>query len=47
MSYLSSLWSRILSYADRLGPQQWFWILVAVLVVGTFMLRGFGSRKHY
>jgi hypothetical protein len=47
MSYLTYLWSRTLSYADRLSPHHWFWILVVILIVGAFLLRGFGSRKHY
>jgi hypothetical protein len=47
MSYLTYFWSRTLSYADRLSPHHWFWILVAILIVGAFFLRGFGSRKHY
>jgi hypothetical protein len=47
MSYLSYLWSRTLSHADRLSPHHWFWILVTILVVGAFLLRGLGSRKHY
>jgi hypothetical protein len=47
MSYLTDIWSRILRYADSLGPQHWVYILIAVLVVGGFMLRGFGSRKHF
>jgi hypothetical protein len=44
---MSYLYSRILSYADRLGPKDWFWILIAMIIVGAFLLRGFGSRKHY
>jgi hypothetical protein len=43
----NNLCSRILNYADRLGPHEWFWILIGIIVGGAFLLRGFGSRKHY
>jgi len=32
---------------DGMGPREWFWTLAAVIVVGIFCLRGFGSRSHY
>jgi hypothetical protein len=41
------LCSKIFNYADRFGPQEWFWILVGLVVGGAFLLRGFGSRKNY
>jgi hypothetical protein len=47
MNYISHLWSRFMNYADRLGPHEWFWILAAMLILGTFFLRGLGSRKRF
>jgi hypothetical protein len=44
---LSRIFSRILDYAGHLGPSDWFWIMVAMLVAGAFLLRGFGSRKNF
>jgi hypothetical protein len=44
---VNHLCSRILNYADRFGPHEWFWILIGIVVGGAFLLRGFGSRKHY
>jgi hypothetical protein len=44
---LSHILSRIFNYADHLGPSEWFWIMVAMLVAGAFLLRGFGSRKNF
>ncbi|MGC4005946.1 MAG: hypothetical protein QM811_23630 [Pirellulales bacterium] len=31
----------------RLNYQDWFLIMVGTVVVGFFMLRGFGSRKNF
>ncbi len=32
---------------DRLGAQEWFLILGAMIVVGLICMRGFGSRLNY
>ena len=34
-------------YMEQLGTQQWFFLLAAVMAVGAFCLRGFGSRNSY
>ena len=34
-------------YVDRMGPQDWVYVLAAVIVVGGMCLRGFGSRSQY
>ena len=44
---MSHLYWQIMNYADRLGPKEWFWIMIGMIVLGAFLLRGFGSRKHY
>ncbi len=31
----------------RMGAVEWFLVLFAVLVMGMFCLRGFGSRNNY
>ncbi len=38
---------KILRYSDRLGTQEWALLLVGVIVIGYFCLRGFGSRSGY
>jgi hypothetical protein len=34
-------------YLNHLGTWEWFVVLVAVLVLGLFCMRGFGSRTDY
>ncbi len=34
-------------HVDRMGPQECFWMLVAVIIIGGVCLRGFGSRSGY
>lgn len=33
--------------ASHLDSQQWLYVLVVVVAVGLFTLRGFGSRSGY
>ncbi len=40
-------WHELLRYANRMGPQEWVFVLAAMIVVALFCLRGFGSRKNY
>jgi hypothetical protein len=37
----------IVRHLDRWGPQQWFLVLAAMILVGAICLRGFGSRSQY
>ncbi len=37
----------IMRFLDRMGPQEWVIVLAAMIVVGFFCLRGFGSRSQY
>lgn len=32
---------------DRMGPTEWALLLGAVIVIGLFCMRGFGSRSSY
>lgn len=32
---------------NRLDTQQWMLVLIGVVIVGVFCLRGFGSRSEY
>ncbi len=44
---MSHLLRNVLRYAERMGTQEWALLLVGVIVVGFFCLRGFGSRSGY
>jgi hypothetical protein len=44
---MSHLYWDIVRCINRMGPQEWFWVLAAVIVVGVLCLRGFGSRSRY
>ena len=37
----------IMRFLDRMGPQEWLIVLAAMIVVGLFCMRGFGSRSQY
>jgi hypothetical protein len=41
------VYHRVLHYAGSLEPQHWVIILVVIIVVGVFFLRGFGSRAKF
>ena len=34
-------------WAESLNMQQWMLVLLAVLAMGVFFLKGFGSRSNY
>jgi hypothetical protein len=44
---MSDLYRTAMRKLSDLGPQEWFLLLLCVLVVGAFFLRGFGSRSRY
>jgi hypothetical protein len=37
----------VMHWLNSRNPQEWFLLLIAVLVLGAFFLRGFGSRSKY
>lgn len=44
---MSQLVREVMRYAERLGPQEWVLVFAAMILVGLFFLRGFGSRSRY
>lgn len=44
---MSHYYWKIIHLADRLGPQEWFWVLASMILVAVICLRGFGSRSRY
>ena len=44
---MDHLWRDFMQYADRMGPEEWFLVLAAMIVVGLICMRGFGSRTRY
>jgi hypothetical protein len=42
-----SYYDRLMMWLDTLGQNEWFILLVGVLIAGGLCLRGFGSRKNY
>jgi hypothetical protein len=41
------LWWELVHYAERLSPQRWLLVMAAMVIVGAYFLRGFGSRSRY
>ena len=37
----------VMRFIERMDAQDWLLALVAVVVVGLFCMRGFGSRSDY
>ena len=37
----------VIRFIERMDSQDWLLTLVAVVVVGLFCMRGFGSRSNY
>lgn len=44
---ISDLFRKFMTSATHLNRQQWFLVLIGVVVLGMFFLKGFGSRKNY
>ena len=44
---LSHFCREVMRLIDHTGPREWFLILAAMIIVGWFFLRGFGSRSQY
>ena len=45
--YLRDIFVPIFRWTGNLTMSQWFLIFMAVVIVGVFCLRGFGSRSDY
>ncbi len=39
--------NELVRYVERMDVQQWVFLLVVVVLLGAFCLRGFGSRSQY
>lgn len=39
--------NEIMYYVNHSNAQQWLLVLIAVVVIGLFSMRGFGSRSQY
>ena len=44
---MGSLWRDAMQLAVRMDVHEWALVLIGVIVVGFFCLRGFGSRSDY
>jgi hypothetical protein len=44
---MGHLYRQIMQHFDQLDTQHWLYVLVGVVIVGFFCLRGFGSRSNY
>ena len=44
---MNHLWREIVHIVERMDTHHWALALVAVIIVGFFCLRGFGSRSGY
>jgi len=44
---MTHVYRELVYHIGRMGPQEWFWVMAAMLAVGWVCLRGFGSRSKY
>ena len=44
---MGHLWRQLAHYVDRMGAQEWFLVLGAMILVAFICMRGFGSRSQY
>ena len=44
---MGNLCREVMHQVNRLDAQHWLWVLVGMVFVGLFCLRGFGSRSDY
>ena len=44
---MSRLLDTYMRYIYQMGAWEWFTVLIAVLIMGMFCMRGFGSRTNY
>ncbi|NLX95902.1 MAG: hypothetical protein GXY83_06985 [Rhodopirellula sp.] len=47
MGYLNHAIRDLMRYVDRMGPQEWLFALIGIVLVGMVCLRGYGSRSSY
>lgn len=44
---MGRIYHEIMQHFDRMDSQHYLYVLVGVVLVGLFCLRGFGSRSNY
>ena len=44
---MSEIVNRAMRWVNNIDSQDWLIVLVVAVVLGFFMLRGFGSRSNY
>jgi len=44
---MHQFYHQALRIIERMTMQHWFFVLIGVVLVGLFCMRGFGSRTHY
>jgi hypothetical protein len=44
---MHDVYMKIVRWVDTTDKQDWLLVLVAAVVLGFFLLRGFGSRSNY
>lgn len=44
---MREFFNELLRYVERMDVQQWLFLLVVVVVIGTICMRGLGSRSQY
>lgn len=47
MHMISRYFNVTLHYFDRLNSHQWIWLLIGIVLLGLYCMRGFGSRAKY
>lgn len=47
MHMISRHINALLLYFDRLNSHQWIWLLIGIVLLGLYCMRGFGSRAKY
>ncbi len=45
--YVFHAFDQVFGHLEHLNRQEWLLVLVGVVIVGFFCLRGFGSRSSY
>ena len=44
---MNHYWHEVVRFVDRMGPQEWMFVLASMIVVAAICMRGFGSRSQY
>ncbi len=47
MRMITHYFNSLFQFFDRLNSHQWIWVLIAIVALGFYCMRGFGSRAKY